>query len=144
MGFRIPVNAEKIGRRQLPMPPFWMIALFLIATVATFLPLVISALGRFNTGDQPRIALVQDMGTQPRYREQQYSPVFADGRAARPVIPGTVARGHLQEDDVYHHGYTGIITGADGKPSPQWVNEFPQGVELNEALLKRGQERFNI
>lgn len=144
MGFRIPVNAEKLGRRQLPMPPFWMIALFLIATVLTFLPLVISALGRFNVSNQPRIALVQDMGTQPKYREQQSSTVFADGRAARPVIPGTVARGHLQEDDAYYRGYTAITTGADGKPAPQWVDAFPQQIQLNDALLQRGQERFNI
>ena len=144
MGFRIPVDAEKLGRRQLPMPPFWMIALFLIATFATFLPLVISALARFGVTDQPRISFIQDMGTQPKYREQQFSPVFADGRAARPVITGTVARGHLQEDDAYYLGYTGIANGADGKPAAQWIDSFPQGVQLNDALLKRGQQRFNI
>jgi mono/diheme cytochrome c family protein len=144
MGFRIPVEASKLGRKQLPMPPFWMIAAFLIASVLTFVPLVIAARARFNTSTEPRIHLVQDMGTQPKYREQQSSPVFADGRAARPVIPGTVARGQLQEDDGYHRGYTSITTGADGKPSPQFVNDFPAQVKLDDALLQRGQERFNI
>jgi len=144
MGFRIPVDAKKIGRRQLPMPPFWMIALFLIATVMTFVPLVIAARARFNTSPDPRIHLVQDMGSQPKYREQQTSTVFADGRADRPVIPGTVARGQLQEDDAYHRGYTAITTAADGKPSPQFVADFPAEVKLDDSLLARGQERYNI
>lgn len=144
MGFRIPVNAEKIGRRQLPMPPFWMIALFLIATVSTFLPLVIAARARFSTSTLPPIHIFQDMDNQAKYREQSHSPVFADGRSARPVIPGTVARGQLQEDDAYYRGYTAIVTGTDGKPAPQWVDAFPAQVQLNDVLLRRGQERYNI
>lgn len=143
MGFTMPPNAGKLGRRELPKPPFWAIALFLIATVVTFLPLVIAARGRFNTSTDPRIHIFQDMDNQPKYREQQASVVFADGRAARPLVPGTVARGQIQADDAYNRGYT-MGAGADGKPAPQWTTEFPSHVKLDDSLLKRGQEQYNI
>ena len=33
---------------------------------------------------------MQDMGIQPKFREQKTNPLFADDRAMRPTIPGTV------------------------------------------------------
>src|SRR5262249_12090355 len=38
------------------------------------------------------------MAVQPSYRPDEASSFFPDGRAARPAIPGTVARGHLRTD----------------------------------------------
>jgi mono/diheme cytochrome c family protein len=75
----------------------------------------------------------QDMHDQPKYIPLRPSTFFADGRSARPLIDGTVARGHLNEDAAL---YTG--KGADGKP----VNEFPFAV--TKELILRGQQRFNV
>ena len=75
----------------------------------------------------------QDMHDQPKYIPLRPSDFFADGRSARPLSEGTVARGYLDANVLL---YTG--KGADGKPS----NEFPMPV--TKELLLRGQQRFNI
>ena len=43
-------------------------------------------------------ACQQQMAKQPSYRADEPSSFFPDGRAARPVVPGTVARGRLRTD----------------------------------------------
>jgi mono/diheme cytochrome c family protein len=43
-------------------------------------------------------ACQQQMAVQPSYHPDEASSFFADGRAARPVVAGTVARGHLRTD----------------------------------------------
>ena len=75
----------------------------------------------------------QDMHNQPKYIPLRPSDFFGDGRSERPLIEGTVARGHLDDDTAY---YTG--RGPDG----QFVNEFPFAVTRD--VVERGQERFNI
>jgi mono/diheme cytochrome c family protein len=62
------------------------------------------------------------------------SDFFDDGRASRPVVAGTVARGDLREDQAFYAG----------KQNGQLVEDFPESLEVNLALLRRGQERFNI
>ena len=75
----------------------------------------------------------QDMHDQPKYIPLRPSTFFTDGRSARPLIEGTVARGHLNEDTLY---YTG--KGPDTKPA----KEFPMPV--TKELIQRGEQRFNI
>ena len=41
----------------------------------------------------------QDMATQPRYNPLRASTFFGDGRSARPLVEGTVARGYLRTDE---------------------------------------------
>ncbi len=79
------------------------------------------------------VACRQDMHNQPKYIPLRPSSFFDDGRSARPLSEGTVARGHLDDDAVF---YTG--KGPDGKP----VNEFP--FPVTKAVIERGQNRFNI
>ena len=74
----------------------------------------------------------QDMHNQPKYRGLRASEFFADGSSARPLVEGTVARGTLQEDEAF---FTGKIDKAT-------VKEFP--IPIDEALLNRGEERYNI
>jgi hypothetical protein len=74
----------------------------------------------------------QDMHDQPRYEPLEASTFFKDGRSARPQVEGTVARGQLRLDE---HLYTGKI---GGKPA----TSFP--FAITQAVLERGQERFNI
>ncbi len=74
----------------------------------------------------------QDMATQPRYNPLRASDFFGDRRSARPLVPGTIARGHLRGDEKY---YTGMSNGQEVDSAP-----FP----ITKADLLRGQERFNI
>ncbi|MGH9657344.1 MAG: c-type cytochrome, partial [Bryobacteraceae bacterium] len=74
----------------------------------------------------------QDMHDQPKYEPLEASRFFADGRASRPLIAGTVPRGFLREDA---HLYTGKI---GGEPADRFP--FP----IDRAVLDRGRERFNI
>jgi mono/diheme cytochrome c family protein len=75
----------------------------------------------------------QDMHDQPKYIPLRASEFFADGRSARPIPEGTVARGHLNDDVAF---YTG--KGADGKP----LASFP--FPITRDVILRGQERYNI
>jgi mono/diheme cytochrome c family protein len=74
----------------------------------------------------------QDMHNQPRYKPLAPSDFFSDGRSERPMVEGTVARGHLRLDKAR---YTGKEDGVD-------VTEFPFPIARSDLL--RGQERFNI
>ncbi len=73
-----------------------------------------------------------DMQNQPYQRPLVESDFYADHRSARPIVAGTVARGHLDADTYF---YTGKIGSNDGDYLP-----FPVTAEV----LARGQQRFNI
>jgi len=72
------------------------------------------------------------MARQPKYRPLEASSFFADGRSARPIPEGTVARGHLDADERF---YTGKYDG-------ELLTTIP--VPLTRELLQRGRQRFNI
>jgi mono/diheme cytochrome c family protein len=129
---------------KLGKPPFWMIAVALIAVVASWLPLVLAARARAAISNLPRISIFQDMAIQPKYREQQSSEIFADGRADRPRILGTVARGQLHDDDHFYLGYSEATDPKTGKPAATFFDTFPDKVKVTDALMTRGQQRFNI
>jgi mono/diheme cytochrome c family protein len=74
----------------------------------------------------------QKMADQPRYEPLARSTFFEDGRAARPLVEGTVARGELRGDELLYTGKEG------GKPA----DLFPFPATL--AVLTRGQQRYNI
>jgi mono/diheme cytochrome c family protein len=132
----------------LPRPPFWMVSLALISIVITWLPLAIIARARVVRSAEPRIALVQDMGIQPKYREQETAAIFADDRAMRPKIPGTVARGSLEEDDIYYHGFTRTFDAASQTWKVNFTDDLPPQLRNTQdemqKLIARGQQRFNI
>jgi hypothetical protein len=72
------------------------------------------------------------MHDQPKYSALEAAPFFADNSAARPPLPGTVARGELRDDRVL---YTGKVNDED-------VTAFP--FPVTEAVMARGRERFDI
>ena len=74
----------------------------------------------------------QDMHNAPRYKPNQESDFFSDHRSARPLVAGTVARGHLLEDTPAN----------TGKVGQAFLATVPVPVTLD--LLRRGQERFGI
>jgi mono/diheme cytochrome c family protein len=74
----------------------------------------------------------RDMQDQPRYDPLEKSGFFEDQRASRPLVPGTVARGHLDEDE---HLYTGRVAGT-------YVDELP--FPASREVLTHGRERYDI
>ena len=124
---------------RLRRPPFWMIAAFLIFVVVSWIPLVVGAKRRVQTTESPQVHIFQDMDNQPRYRGQQASAVFADGRTIRPPVVGAVSRGNLELDD---HLYRGFSRGGDGKA--EFLKGFPREVKVTQQFLQRGQLQFNI
>lgn len=87
-----------------------------------------------------------DMADQPRLEPLEASSFFSHGQSARPLVEGTVARGHLQIDDAFFTGK------ANGKS----VTKFPQDqvvkrlqlsgddASMRAAILNRGRERYDI
>lgn len=61
------------------------------------------------------------------------SEFFADKRMSRPLVEGTVPRGHENADDLM---YRGKNEGGD------FADEFP--MEVTREIIDRGAERFNI
>jgi hypothetical protein len=74
----------------------------------------------------------RDMQDQPKYIPLRASTFFVDDRSARPLVEGTVARGHLHEDTL-------LETGKIGKDD---ATVFPFAVDLR--VLERGRERYDI
>lgn len=130
--------------RRFGNPPFWILGPFLVLIVLSWLPLAYFAHSRVSTSTEPRVQLIQDMGVQPKYREQAANYLFADDRADRPVIPGTVSRQDLNDDDHYYRGYTRKWDAKANKFDIVFFNDFPEQVKLTPALMKRGQDRFII
>ena len=51
----------------------------------------------------------QDMHDQPKYQPFERNAFFADQRASRPLVPGVVARGHLDEDRGFFTGTSASV-----------------------------------
>ena len=87
---------------------------------------------RATKSDLPRIHPIRDMGKQPKFKAQDVNPLFADRRAMRPLVPGTVAQNDLHPNE---HLYRGVVSG-------EWATTFPMPV--SDAVMRRGRERFDI
>lgn len=72
------------------------------------------------------------MHDQPNYQPLERSEFFGDAQASRPLLPGTVAIGHLNDDDLLR---TGKVNGSDALMFP-----FP----ITDEVMTRGQDRYNI
>ena len=75
----------------------------------------------------------QDMQDQPKFIPLRPSGFFDDGRSERPLLDGTIARGHLNDDTALNTG-----KGPDGKP----LDTFP--FPVTSEVVARGRDRFNV
>lgn len=183
-----PVTIDEIeadpSSDQIPTILKYVVIVFLSALT---IPPMLVWNARNTTSTLPRIHPIQDMDNQLKKKTQTVSSVFADGRAMRPRVPGSIARGEWQPIDYL----TGIVPGgemtenvaflqdeeakpaddqpaeekpaaeapADGEPAaaegaaaegeekppePDWVTSFPESLEVDTALIERGQQRYNI
>jgi mono/diheme cytochrome c family protein len=112
--------------------PRWLIYLLVVLVVLSWVPLVLIARARTVTSTAPRIHLIPDMDNQPKFKAQASNRLFADRRAMRPPVSGTVATDELRSDDAYWRGKVG----------DDWVETIPVPVTM--GLLERGQQRYDI
>lgn len=74
----------------------------------------------------------RDMFDQPSHKPLERSEFFDDHMASRPVVPHTVARGQLEDDDAFFTGKTGT----------NLVDTFP--LPITRDVLQRGRERYDV
>lgn len=117
-------------------------AYYTLAFVVVLLLSVMGFRGSFST--RPPIEVFPDMDHQAKYKPQASSKFFADGRADRPLPPGTVPFGRsaaqadpafLKADDFHYEGKL-----ADGT----FGRGFPAALEVTGAFVERGQNRYQI
>lgn len=125
------VLEDRVSSDRLPRG---IVYAMIVLTVAGAVPLALAAKARFTKSPNPRIHLIGDMDWQPKYRPQRSNPFFADTRAHREDVVGTVAVDELREDDHFYRGKLGDA----------YATTFPSQVSANQAVIQRGQERFGI
>jgi mono/diheme cytochrome c family protein len=113
------------------MKPYVIISVCIVLVLA-LIPFVMIAKARVTRSDTPRLHLILDMDNQPKYRAQSENPLFADHRAMRPLVPGTVAHGEVFADDHFYRG----------KANGQWATEFP--MEVTKIVMLQGQKIYGI
>lgn len=103
-----------------------------LAFLGAFAALSVLAGCRGQPSEDPPIHPNLNMDFQTKYRPQKKNEFFADGRAMREPVAGTIAKGQLKEDPAYHFGKTGEA----------FVTKIP--TRITQSLVERGQERYNI
>jgi mono/diheme cytochrome c family protein len=130
-----------------------MLRYFFIAFILISVAVVSLAGFRGSKSTRPPIEIFPDMDHQPKYQPQHPSGFFADGRAARKPVEGTIPMGYTMHGSYLQAGAknaalepAGFANQPDyyntGKFGDSYGDGFP--VEVTPALLTRGQERFNI
>ena len=132
--------------------PKWIMAFIVASTAFALIPFAIAAKARNSHSSEPHIHIFPDMDFQPKFKSDTANDLFADGRSNRGEIPGTVARGWLEEDTTFYLGLTAETGG-------NWIDGFPANYPdspsltpdlrgkpfvVDQKLLRRGQNRFNI
>jgi mono/diheme cytochrome c family protein len=129
---------------------YFFLTLFLVVAA------VVSLAGfRGETNSEPPIQIFPDMKVQPKYVPQHESEFFADGRAARQPVDGTVPIGYAMpgiystnaaSNSRVFQGVSGFSNATDylntGKIGGSYGDGFP--VSVSSELLERGRQRFNI
>lgn len=112
--------------------PRWLLYVAALLAIIGLIPLALIARARVTTSDKPRFNIVPDMDNQIKFKAQSVNPLFADTRAARPDIPGTVVHHDTPPNEAFE----------TGKANGTWLTVLP--VPVTEPLMRRGQERFGI
>jgi len=73
------------------------------------------------------------MDMQEKFEAQERNDFFADGRAMRVPVAGTVARGGLRENTEYYEGRS-----ADGS----FVTSLP--ISIDAAFMERGRDQYEV
>lgn len=76
----------------------------------------------------------QDMWNQPKYKPLTMSTFFGDTQASRALVAGVVPYKGARTDDFFYRGREG----------DQFASTFPAQMRIDEAMLRRGKERYEI
>lgn len=114
--------------------PRGLVYALLIVTAAATIPFALAAYARESKMRHTRIHIIPDMDSQQKFKPQRENTFFADKRADRPQIEGTIAVGELREDE---HLYDGKVNGA-------FARTFPAQITIDEKTMARGKQRFGI
>ncbi|NND99856.1 MAG: DUF3341 domain-containing protein [Pirellulaceae bacterium] len=155
------------------IPRFLLIG-WAMSVAVSIIPLLIVAKMRVTNSPKPRFHIFFDMDFSPARDAQQTTSIFADNRAMRPDVPGTIARGQMQGDLSFNTGieklgrtagssdtrlvaaYPGPAEDTEATPGDSDVVSQPKSVmdttdwlkenpmPVNAALLAKGQEQFGI
>jgi mono/diheme cytochrome c family protein len=161
------------------LPAFVKMVFVLLLALCTLPPALIYR-ARGDSNSLPRLHFNPDMDWQYKSQAQQIAPnigldeknpdwVFADQRAMRGEVPGTVIRGQLRDDSAFFSGIATLATGTAGlnderqyvstsvaqdgsapqdvaaaPPEPNWISSFPEQFEVNAETMARGKQRFDI
>jgi mono/diheme cytochrome c family protein len=112
--------------------PRWALYVVAILITVSWVPFALIARERVTKHPYTRILILPDMVKQPKYKPQRMNALYADSRADRRPVEGTVARGQLKDDDAFFQG----------KVNGQWVTAMP--IEVTGATMRRGQQRYDI
>lgn len=118
----------------MPQLPRILVYMLLIGGCLALIPPLVFARMRATPSPNRPIHIFYDMDFQPKFKTQVPNPLFADGRAMRPPVEGTVARGESYVDT---HLYEGVAAGG-------WATTLPGSMAMDEATLQRGHQRFDI
>ncbi|MEL6895366.1 MAG: quinol:electron acceptor oxidoreductase subunit ActD, partial [Planctomycetota bacterium] len=149
--------------------PKFLFPILGVVAVSGLIPVMLVLQMRFSTSGKPRFHIFHDMDYSPAKDAQQGTTVFADARAMRPDVLGTVARGQMVDMD-FNTGIqveelaktdptrvqrlvTLVQSGekdpsaGEGTDEPDddktpWVTENPLPADM--TTLKKGQSLFNI
>ena len=115
--------------------------------------IVVSFAGfRGHKFEETPLQIFPDMKVQAKVKYQQPSNFFDNGHAMRKPVAGTVpmgfnvpskpaSKGFEEQDYEFTHGTSYYFT---GKMGDFYGDGFPTELKVTPALIKRGQERFNI
>ena len=86
--------------------------------------------GKFSR--KPPLEVFPDMDRQAKFLPQAANEFYVDGRADRPAVPGTIARGNYYENDFF----------ATGRVNGEFAPGFP--VPVTNEMMELGQEKYQI
>ncbi len=116
----------------MPQLPKWMFWSLLAGLLVSWVPFALVGKARATKSPRPPVHFVPDMDDQPKFETQEQNLLFADTRAMRPPVEGTVAVGELYEDQA-------LVTGKAGEA---WIAGYP--LEIDDERMARGQERYDV
>jgi mono/diheme cytochrome c family protein len=114
--------------------PRGIVYVLLIAAAAGTVPFALAAYARESKSPLPRHHIVPDMDFQQKFKAQRENTFFADKRADRPQIEGTIALGELHDDQHFY----------GGKSNGVFARTFPPAVSIDEKTMAYGRQRFAI
>jgi hypothetical protein len=132
-----------------------MLRVFFLIFILAVIAIVSLAGFRGTHSPKPPIEIFVDMVRNPRYDPQHESDFYADTRAARRPVPGTVPLGYTVPNAFLSTGANN--NALDQEPggfsdAPDYYNSGRMGtvygdgipLKVDQGLLERGRERFNI